>query len=64
MLADYRAAQALAEAESVAVAQHRQQVLTRMVQGARVQAVPEEVRTVRHLWEAFYLASPLSLVVV
>lgn len=41
VLADYRAAQALAEAESQAVAQHRQQVLTRMVEGAKVQHVEE-----------------------
>jgi len=44
VLADYRAAQALAEAESQAVAQHRQQVLTRMVEGAKVQHV-EQVKS-------------------
>ena len=47
VLADYRAAQALAEAESQAIAKHRQQVLTRMVEGAKVQYVQEVMRTAR-----------------
>uniref|UniRef100_A0A7S3GW90 Phosducin domain-containing protein n=1 Tax=Spumella elongata TaxID=89044 RepID=A0A7S3GW90_9STRA len=42
VLADYRAAQAMAEAEAQAIALHRQQVLTRMTQGAKVQYVAEE----------------------
>lgn len=46
VLADYRAAQALAQAEAEAIAQHRQQVLTRMVQGAKVQYIATEVRSI------------------
>ncbi len=42
VLADYRAAQAMAEAEAQAIALYRQQVLTRMTQGAKVQYVAEE----------------------
>ena len=41
-MADYKAAQALAQAEGQAEALYRQQVLTRMAEGAKVKTVADQ----------------------
>jgi hypothetical protein len=41
VLADYKAAQAMAEAEAQAEALARQQIITRMVEGAKVKTVAD-----------------------